>query len=229
MKPFSQLTSNETIFGLIYFLLQLLVIPAIVVVVNMMFLQDAASEAVLNAIVFAINFVAVLIIFRKFLRNDLRFLVRAPWFVLRWTGIGFLIYMAGNTVVSLIITIIDPGFANINDASIMEMVQDNYGLMVLCTVVLVPIVEECFYRVLLFRNLYDRYPAVAYIVSMVVFSLAHVVAYIGAESFGTLMLCFLQYLPAGFALAFAYRRSGSIFASVLIHMTVNQIGMLAMR
>ena len=229
MKPFSQLTSNETIFGLIYFLLQLLVIPAIVVVVNMMFLQDAASEAVLNAIVFAINFVAVLIIFRKFLRNDLRFLVRAPWFVLRWTGIGFLIYMAGNTVVSLIITIIDPGFANINDASIMEMVQDNYGLMVLCTVVLVPIVEECFYRVLLFRNLYDRYPAVAYIVSMVVFGLAHVVAYIGTESFGTLMLCFLQYLPAGFALAFAYRRSGSIFASVLIHMTVNQIGMLAMR
>ena len=36
-------------------------------------------------------------------------------------------------------------------------------------------------------------------------------------------------LPAGFALAWAYRRSGSIFASILIHMSVNQIGMLLMR
>ena len=229
MKPFSKLSFNETIFGLIYFLLQLLVIPAIIVVVNMMFLQNAVNEATLNVIVFAINFVAVLIIFRRFLLRDLRFVIRAPWYVLRWAGIGFLIYMAGNAIVGTLITLIDPGFANINDASIMEMVQDNYGLMVLGTVVLVPIVEECFYRVLLFRNLYERHPVIAYIVSMVIFSLAHVAAYIGMESFGTLLLCFLQYLPAGFALAFAYRRSGSIFASVLIHMTVNQIGMLAMR
>jgi len=47
--------------------------------------------------------------------------------------------------------------------------------------------------------------------------------------FGTIILCFLQYLPAGFALAWCYRRSGSIFASILVHMTVNQMGMLLMR
>jgi len=46
---------------------------------------------------------------------------------------------------------------------------------------------------------------------------------------GTLFLCFLQYLPAGFALAFCYRRSGSIFAPILVHMVVNQTGMLLMR
>ena len=229
MKHFSKLSPNESVFGLIYFLLQLFVIPGILVVVNMMFLHNAMSEAVLNTIVFAINFAAVLLIFRKFLMKDLGFVIRYPWHVLRWAGVGFLVYMIGNTIMGLGITLIDPEFANINDASIMEMVQDNYGLMVLSTVVLVPIAEECFYRALIFRNLYDRSPVLADLVSMVIFSLAHVVGYIGLESFGTLILCFVQYLPAAFALAWAYRHSGSIFASVLIHMSVNQIGMLTMR
>ena len=229
MKPFQKLSPNESVFGLIYYLLQLLVIPAIIMMVNMMFLENALSEAVLNAICFALNFLAVLLIFRKFLAKELQYAISEPWWVLRWAGIGFLIYMAGNTVFGLLITLIDPSFANINDAAIMEMVQDNWGLMTLGTVIFVPIVEECFYRVLIFRTLFDRFPVLAYALSMVVFSLAHVVGYIGLESFGTLVLCFVQYLPAGFTLAFAYHRSGSIFASVLIHMTVNQIGMLAMR
>ena len=65
--------------------------------------------------------------------------------------------------------------------------------------------------------------------STVVFSLAHVLGYVTMADLKTLALCFFQYLPAGFALAWRYRRSGSIFASILIHMTVNQIGMLSMR
>ena len=229
MRPFNKLTPNDSVFGIIYYLLQLLVIPGILVVANMFLWNNILSEAQANVICFSLNFVAVLIIFRKFLRKELRFAVANPWPILRWAGIGFLIYMAGNTVVGLVITAIEPSFANINDAAIMEMVKENWGLMTLGTVIFVPIVEECFYRVLIFRNLYTRFPVLAYAVSMVIFSIAHVAAYIGVESFGTLALCFLQYLPAGFALAFAYRRSGSIFASVLIHMTVNQIGMLAMR
>jgi membrane protease YdiL (CAAX protease family) len=140
-----------------------------------------------------------------------------------------LIYMAGNAVFSFIVTLIDPSFTNINDAVILEMVQDNFGLMTLGTVVLVPIAEECFYRVLMFRNVYDKSPWLAYALSMILFSLAHVVGYITMYDFRTLAICFFQYLPAGFALAWAYRRSGSIFASVLIHMSVNQMGMLLMR
>ena len=229
MRAFNKLTPNETVFGLIYFLLQLLIVPGIIVVANMMLLNNALSEAVANTVCFAINFVVVLVIFRKFLWKDLRFAIAEPWHVLRWAGIGLLIYMAGNGVFSLLITLVAPDFANINDAMIQEMVQEHYGLMTIGTVLLVPIVEECFYRGLIFRNFYDKHPFLAYILSMVFFSLAHVLGYVTMEDFGTLVLCFIQYLPAGFALAFAYRRSGSIFASVLIHMAVNQTGMLLMR
>lgn len=228
MKSFVKLTPNEFVFGLIYFLLQLLVIPGIIVVVNFM-LPNPMSEAVLNFVCFAVNFVAVLVIFRKFLLSNLRTLLEQPWHVLRFAGIGFLIYMAGNVLFSLMITLIAPDFANINDAAIMEMVQDNFSLMTIGTVILVPVAEECFYRGLIFRTIYEKSPFWGYLLSMVLFSLAHVAGYVIMADLGTLVLCFFQYLPAAFALAWSYRRSGSIFAPVLIHMTVNQIGMLAMR
>ena len=111
----------------------------------------------------------------------------------------------------------------------MQMVEGNFGLMTIGTVILVPVAEECLYRALIFRNIYEKSPVWAYIVSMVLFSLAHVAGYVILADFGTLVLCFFQYLPAAFALAWAYRKSGSIYASILIHMTVNQAGMLLMR
>ena len=228
MKYFVKPSPNETVFGLIYFFLQLLILPAILLVVNMM-LPNPLAEAEINVVVFAMNFLAVLIIFRKFLVANFHPILENPMFALRCAGIGALIYMGGNAIVSVVVTLIDPGFTNVNDAMIMGMVQENFGLMTLGTVVLVPLAEECFYRALIFRNLYDKRPWIAYAVSMVLFGLAHVVGYITMYDIGTLAICFLQYLPAGFALAWAYRRSGSIYASILIHMSVNQVGMLLMR
>lgn len=225
---FKKLTPNETVFGFLYFLLQLLIIPSIFMVGNMM-MAVPYSEALVNFVFFAVNFVAVLVIFRKFLAANFRSLLAYPWYTLRCAALGFLIYMGGNAIFSLVVTALVPDFANINDAAIMEMVQNHFGLMTIGTVFLVPIAEECFYRGLIFRNLYDKSPFLAYAVSMVIFSLAHVLGYVGMEDLSTLALCFLQYLPAAFALAWSYRRSGSIFAPILIHMVVNQTGMLLMR
>jgi len=225
---FPKFTPNETVFGFIYFLLQLIVIPGILLAINMM-LPNPMSEAVVNFIFFAANFLVVLLIFRKFLGKNLQSLRERPWYVLRCAGLGLLIYMAGNGIFSFVVTPLFPDFANINDAAIMEMVQEHFGLMTVGTVLFVPLAEECFYRGLIFRNLYDKHPAWAYILSMTVFSLAHVVGYVTMADFGTLVLCFFQYLPAAFALSWCYRRCGCIFAPVLVHMAVNQTGMLLMR
>ena len=225
---FKKPTPNETVFGFLYFVLQLIIIPGIVMSVIMMLPRDI-SITIVNFVYFSVNFVVVLLIFRKFLVANFKSLLAYPWHTLRCAAIGLLIYIAGNTLFDLVIITLVPDFANVNDAAILEMVQKHYTLMSIGTVFLVPIAEECFYRGLFFRNLYDKNPILAYLVSMVAFSLAHVLNYVGMESFRTLALCFLQYLPAGFALAWSYRRSGSIFAPVLMHMVINQTGMLLMR
>ena len=228
IKHSVKLTPNEFVFGCVYYVLQLLIVPAILVVINML-LGNPYSEVVINFGYFAINFIVVTLIFHKFLLGNLRIFLEHPWYHLRCAGIGLLMYFAGNLVVSMVILWIDPEFANLNDMTIMEMVQEHFGLMTLGTVVFVPLAEECFYRGLIFRGLYDKSPVASYILSMVIFSLAHVVGYVTMADFGTLVLCFFQYLPAAFALSWCYRRCGCIFAPILVHMAVNQTGMLLMR
>ena len=223
-----KLTPNEFVIGFIYYILQLLIIPALLMVGNML-LPKPVSEAGINFAFFAVNFAAVILIFRKFLRMQLRIAVAQPWRTLRFAGIGLIIYFLGTSAVTAIAAWIHPEFANINDQSIQVMMAQNFGIMVIGTVLLVPLAEETFYRGLIFRQLFDRSPVLAYLVSMVTFSIVHIAGYVGMTDGLTLVLCFFQYLPAGFALAWCYYRTGSIFTSVLLHMTVNQIGMLALR
>jgi membrane protease YdiL (CAAX protease family) len=99
--------------------------------------------------------------------------------------------------------------------------------MVIGTVVLVPIVEETLYRGLIFGLLPKR--ILRYAVSVGAFCAIHVMGYIGYYEPLHLLLCFMQYIPAGLVLAYAYERSGSIFAPILIHMAINGIAMLFMR
>ena len=64
---------------------------------------------------------------------------------------------------------------------------------------------------------------------MGVFALVHVVGYIGNASALTLLLCFVQYLPAGYCLAWCYQNTGTILTPILMHMLVNAYGLANLR
>ena len=64
----------------------------------------------------------------------------------------------------------------------------------------------------------------AYALSTVIFAMIHISGYIGIYDAKLLFCCFLQYIPAGLCLAWAYARADSIFAPILMHMAINVIG-----
>ena len=229
IKQSPKLTPNEFMIGFIYFVLQLTLIPDLLLAVNEHLLSKPMSTAAANLVFFLINFAAVLWIFRKFLKANWRITVAQPWRILRFAGIGLIFYFIGTSLITAAITWIHPEFLNINNETILQMAQDHFVIMVISTVILVPIAEETFFRGLIFRQLFDRIPVAAYLISMATFSAIHITGYMGMVDELSLVLCFFQYLPAGFALAWCYQHTGSIFASVLLHMTVNQIGMLTLR
>ena len=113
--------------------------------------------------------------------------------------------------------------------SIAAMAGQNGSLMFVGTVFLVPVAEEVFYRGLIFRCLSSKSRLVAYPVSIAVFALVHVAGYIGSADALTLLLCFLQYLPAGYCLAWCYANTGTIVTPILMHMIVNAYGIYNLR
>ena len=65
--------------------------------------------------------------------------------------------------------------------------------------------------------------------TILAFAIIHIIGYIGKYSALELLMAVLQYLPAGLCLAWAYTKSDTIFAPILIHAAINAVGILAMR
>ena len=122
-----------------------------------------------------------------------------------------------------------PALISPNEQAIRAMVKENFPLMALCTVVLIPPVEEILHRGVVFGALCEKHPVAAYLLSTGLFAAIHVVDDLGTADPIYLLLCFLQYLPAGFLLARLYRETDSIFAPILMHMAINAMALFDLR
>ena len=219
-------TKAQRNWALVYMLLEFTVLPVAVSLANSL-LPNPLADSRLNLVFFAMNYLAVGLILRKFIGQNL--IDTRPGLLLGTAAVGMMAYWTMNFVVGLLIITINPEFSNVNDMAIAGMVQEDILFSVLGTVVLVPPCEELLFRGVVFGSLYNRRPIAAYVVSTLCFGAIHVVGYIGLFSWETLALCFLQYLPAGICLAWSYARSGSILTPILIHTLVNAMGVASMR
>ena len=219
-------TKQETIFGWMYLAFQLIALPGILSWANE---TMGLSEAELNFCFFVINFIAVLLIFNKYLSRSFAQVFHHPSYFIQAVILGFVAYYACSWGMNKLFSWIAPGYTNANDASIAALSKGNYFLMAIGTVVLVPPVEECFYRGLVFRNLYGVSRLAAYLVSIAAFAFIHIIGYIQSYTPWQLVICFLQYLPAGLCLAWSYAKSDTIFAPIVIHALVNAWGIGLLR
>ena len=216
------LTNQETIGGFCYMAFQILFLGEVLAWINGR-LQHPLNLAELNFTFYLVNFIAILLIFHDFLGRALKQATRHPALLCQAVILGLVAYYAAVYALDWVIGQLVPHFSNYNDQAITNMVSGNYFLMAVGTVVLVPPVEECLFRGLIFRNLYGKSHWAAYIVSIAAFAIIHILGYIGRYEPLELVMAFLQYLPAGLCLAWAYTKADTIFAPILIHAIINAV------
>ena len=222
------LTRQEKQFGAIWLAFETLLFARLLQYLNTL-LPTPLPQVSINVLFFGVNFVVVVALLRRYLWAQLKLIPDTLGKNIAVALVGFLAYCLASFFVQQFLLAIDPTFTSVNDLTIRQLVQENFLLMFLGTVILVPITEESLLRGIVFRGLYDRSPLLAWVVSVLVFSGVHLVSYIGKYPLDTMLLCFVQYIPAGLCLAGAYRLSGSLLAPILIHALVNLMGMLALR
>lgn len=218
---------SQTWWSFGYLLFQVLVLPTLLTLI--FFLLDLPLDnSRLNLLYYTVNFAALVGIFWRFLRDSLRHALENIGTVLITTAVGFLAYRFSSTLVDITICTLFPDFFNVNDANIATMAQGQLPLWAFATIVLVPPAEELIFRGALFGSFYSKHKILAWILSVLGFALVHVTGYIGQYSWDRLLICMVQYLPAGICFAAAYRKSGNIFTPILMHAAVNSIAMLSM-
>ena len=220
MKFTPNLTRTEQRSGFIVLAVCMFLLPSLLAV-----LIPDLSDARLNFTAYFISAAAALYVLRGFLLRNLAAAMAQPFRCLYIGCVGYLAHLALTELATLVIYMIAPGFWNLNDANITTLLGAEFGLMALVAVVLAPITEECFFRGLIFRGLYDRSPVLAWVLSAGLFAAVHVIGYIGLYSPVELVLAFFQYLPSGVALCIAYQRGGSILSPILTHMIVNAMAL----
>ena len=222
------MNEKEQRLGLAYLLFELFCLPTLLAIVNSL-LDTPLSEAVINLIYFVLNFTCILAIFWRFLRTSLHLALERPVQILKYAFLGFVFYQLSSYVVNMGIILMMPDFTNVNDNAIFQMSGEHFALVAAGLVLLVPVVEETLFRGLVFRELYQKNKLWGYLLSALIFASIHVLGYLGHYDLPLLAMCFIQYLPAGLCLAWAYVKADNIFAPILLHITINQIGVAAMR
>ena len=221
-------TGQETVAGGVYLIFQLLLLPGILSFCNAK-LTAPLSDAELNFVFYLINFLAAILIYHRLLGNAARQVVQHPAYFCQAVILGLAAYYSLFYFVRWIVSLLVPGFTNYNDAAISNMSRGGYFLMAVSTVILVPPAEECVFRGLIFRNLYGKSRWAAYAVSMAAFACVHILGYVGRYSPLELLMAVLEYLPAGLSLAWAYAKSDTIFAPILMHACIKFVAMGGLR
>ncbi len=189
-------------------------------------LYSDAGNYLLNIAYFVTNFIAVVLIFRQFLYRSFAPIRHFGRFLLM-VLLSFGVYYALSSQISLLFGIFDLMPENQNQESIDALFLQQPLVMALCTVVLVPVTEECLCRGMIFGPLCRRTPWLAYALSSLVFSLLHVMGSFGTAPLSDILLNIVIYLPAGIALGYAYQRTRSIWGSIALHSVLNLISVLA--
>ena len=227
------MTQKEQLWGLGFLMVRQLILSKLV------WLLPTGSAGIQNLLYGCISFAAVVWIFFRFWKESLKNFPKNIGFFL-WR---ILLSYAGYTVLSGLLlpllyplfpgyfTLTEAGLSLIspNDRAIAALLEENFLLTALYAVLLTPLVEEVLHRGVIFGGLHRKSPLAAYVLSSVLFSFIHVMGYLGTADPVYLLLCFLQYLPAGLLLARLYKETDSIFAPILLHMAINAVALFSVR
>lgn len=191
---------------------------------------NALSETRLNALCYGVGLAFVLIALRGFLRRSFDAALDAKGRFLAAVLGGYAFNIGLSFIISglLLLFQLELG-SSPNTEAVMAGSGGQTMQMAALIVFMAPMVEEPLFRGLLFGCIRPRSRALAYAVSTLVFALYHVWQFIFISGDFTLLLYCLSYLPASVGLAWAYERSGSIWAPIFLHAAMNALSFYALR
>lgn len=229
MKKLSKpISDHEARNGLFLLVAAFFCMPSILSELNRL-LPTPVDTVTLNLVYHIVNLIGAVSVFYAFIKRSCLQARERIGRIVVFALIGFVVYHIVLALLSQIILLLKPDFANFNDNNIAAQLQTRWIPVAIGTVLIAPFTEELIFRGVLFGHLYNKHPVTACILSVCAFSSVHILGYIHRADILTLALSFLQYLPAGLVLAWVYAKTDSIFTPILLHTMINAIGIYTMR
>ena len=231
-RPFwftSRMTDRERRFALIYLPIHIFILPLLA---GYLVPDDSVrSSLIANLIYHGISLLLVMVFTMGFLRREFDTVCDRPLRLLTTVFIGYGLTLALDSLLGQLLEIFFRSAAsfsldNPNNSVIMDAYDSFKGPVTVITVLMAPILEEVLFRGGLFGTLMKKNRALAYIVTVAVFSLYHV--WQSAIHDPRQLLYAVSYIGSSLVLCWAYERSNTIWAPIGLHMVSNLIALRAL-
>ena len=218
------MNSTQVILGWIYVAMHVVILP-LLIDLYVKFSPNPVDAAGYNLLYYGLGVLFVLCVMLRYLRRAYDVLLDNFRLCLLTILLALCIDYALSTAAAVILLLAEPleELDNPNNAAVMEMAAENFGLVKGLAIFIAPVVEEVLFRGVVFGSIRKKSRGWAYVVSVAVFALYHVWQYVVVNHDLSQLLYVVQYIPASVALAWAYERSGSIWTSIFFHMGFNAL------
>ena len=227
-QPFDDLMDRRArIAGWIYLPIHVIVLPLLLGVVLYLITGKEPDDVWTNVIYYGIGFVVILATMWNYLRLSFH---RLTDDIVRFFGVLACAYAVELVLSSLFMaaTQLFGELPSPNQEMVGELAGKDYKHMMAMAVLLAPIVEETLFRGVIFGSCAKKSRVLAYVVSILAFSLYHVWQYAVVMQDWTMLLGAIQYIPISAALCFCYDRSSTIWTPIFFHMFNNALAMSMM-
>ena len=184
-------------------------------------------------------FLAVLVIFRQFLRSSLEVPLIPFATVLKFTLLGYALAFLANLLTNDLIYYFlpkyfyynetGPHFVNLCKIHMGALASVNFPLTAVVVVLFVPLVEELLYLGVVFGNLLQKNHPLAYVISTLLYCLVLTAPILGQYPADYVILSFIQYIPINLMFCWIYTRTETVLTPILAHMVMNGISIFTMR
>lgn len=220
----SRLSKPQAVAVLLWLPVHLLLLPFLV---YFLLIGGLVSEAMANLLIYAVGAAYMLLVLRRFFRQEFDVFCDHPLRVLLLVFGAYWVSRFAETAIALLLQELDLDSSNFNNESVIEMAKANLGPTAAMAVFLAPIVEESLFRAGIFGLLRHKNRVLAYIVGVLAFGLYHV---LGPALDDPIQLLFiLQYIPPTVALIWVYEKTNTVWSCIFLHMLVNGTAMLSIR
>lgn len=216
------MTKKERIWGFLLLPCYLVLFAALIGWIDQL-LGLKLNDFYVNLIWFGLNFLCVLIIFRRYLGDQLRQI--GIWTLLEQLVCSMVVYFGCLYILAMLRQFFPSSVANLNNDAVDQLAAQSLPVTCVLCLVAAPVIEEVLFRGLLFDTFRKAGLVPAYAVSILCFGAAHIWQYLPQYGWKA-GIVLLDYIPAGIALCRIREKTQTIWGSILLHAVINLLTIL---
>lgn len=221
----STMSKPQRMAGYIFLPFHIIILPLFAAMLET-YMPGGIDDTTVNLLYYGMGFAFCLIAMWQYLRNAFDVLLDNLATNLAALFFGGISYFLLNYLASgVLFAILGDDLLNSNNEIVLNLTGESSRAAAAIAVFIAPVIEEVLFRGVVFGSLATKHRRLAFFVSIGLFAFYNVWQLAYASMNWTIFAYMILSVPMGYAMAWVYEKTNSIWSPIILHMLINIIYM----